>query len=61
MTFPFFSGLTRIDYLILRLGNYPQDRGTRPRYTYRTTPSVGLDCTSGATSSCLSSTRGRYT
>jgi len=28
--FPFSSGNTMIDYLPLRLGNYPQDRGTRP-------------------------------
>src|SRR5262245_36910361 len=30
MAFPFSSGEMMIDYLILRLGNYPQDRGTRP-------------------------------
>jgi hypothetical protein len=30
MAFPFSVGKTRIDYLILRLETYPQDRGTRP-------------------------------
>jgi phosphatidylserine/phosphatidylglycerophosphate/cardiolipin synthase-like enzyme len=30
MAVPFSSGKTLIDYLILRLGNYPQDGGTRP-------------------------------
>src|SRR5262245_3025198 len=30
MAFPFSSGEMMIDYPILRLGNYPQDRGTRP-------------------------------
>jgi hypothetical protein len=30
MVFPFSSRKTMIDYLPLRLGNYPQDRGTRP-------------------------------
>jgi hypothetical protein len=30
MALPFSSGQPMIDYLILRLGNYPQHRGTRP-------------------------------
>lgn len=30
MALPFSSGETRIDYLIFRLGTYPQDSGTRP-------------------------------
>jgi hypothetical protein len=34
MTFPFSLGKTRIDYLILRLETYPQDRGTRPSVTF---------------------------
>jgi hypothetical protein len=32
MEFPFSSGKTMIDYLIFRLGTYPQDGGTRPFY-----------------------------
>jgi hypothetical protein len=30
MAFPFSSGGPLIDHLMLRLENYPQDRGTRP-------------------------------
>ena len=30
MALPFSSGKTMIDYLILKLGSYPQDGGTRP-------------------------------
>jgi hypothetical protein len=31
MTFPFSSGKSLIDYLVLRAETYPQDEGTRPR------------------------------